>query len=142
MAGGLGREAFFELNDFREPKMIDKVDTIGQMILNLFLMRPGNIPSMPHIGININQYLHTLENDIDTDELKQKIYDQCSELFSHVRLGDVLVYSTDFQNVGLLIVSIPIVGSDNDILFGFSKKDDSSDLNYYIQFKNHARSGQ
>ncbi|MMZ42257.1 hypothetical protein D1872_37770 [compost metagenome] len=137
---GLGKEVFFSVDDFKNPKMVDEMTTLSQMILNLFLMRPGNMPSMPHIGIDIRQYLYKLEEDIDAEELQQKIYDQCTALFSRISLGEIRIFLADLNNVSTLIIVVPIAGTETSILYGFAQSpDDATALNYAVQFQTEAQ---
>lgn len=137
----IGKELLFTLDDFSNPKMLESVDTFGQMLLNLFMMRPGNLQSMPHIGIDIPRYLNTLGDSLDAEALKKQIYDQCSQLFSTVALGDVRIYSTPINGVGTLLISVPVNGTDTTVLIGFSSTNpsDPGALRYGIEFQEQAK---
>ena len=134
----IGKEYLFSLNDFQQPKSIDDLEAIGQMILNLFFMRPGNIPSMPHIGINLPQYLYKLQGDFDPEEIKQQIYNQCAELMAYITLGEVRIFTTVYKGQDVLIVSVPVVGTDTTILYGLTKT--QNDVSYNMQFQKIAQS--
>lgn len=112
-------------------------ETVAQVILNLFMMRPGNYPSLPHIGINIRQYLYKLEEDIDVNELKEKIFTQCSQLLSFISIGEVKAFVVPHEGQALLIVVIPITGLDDDdnaLVLGF-QQDENNELLFNYQFE-------
>lgn len=130
-------EVDFGFDNFQQPKVLNPKDSIAQVILNLFTMRPGSMPSMPHIGLNIREYLYKLEGEVDVDELKNKIYSQCSELLSFVPIGELQVFFTPYQGTDILVIILPIHGLDeNDdvLLMGFQKSDDS-DMLFTYQFE-------
>jgi hypothetical protein len=131
----IGQEVLFGLDNFHKPKMLSLKDTVAQQIINLLLMRPGNLPSLPHIGINIEQYMYRLQDDFDPEEIKQKIYNQCSELLSYISLGEVQIFITIYKGKDLLIVAIPIVGfgETENLLVAFSSS--QNDVNVAYQFE-------
>lgn len=119
-------ELDFGLDSFQKQKVLDSNNSIARVLLNLMLMKPGNLPSLPHIGINIKQYLYKLEDEVDPDDLKNKIYNQCSELIPYLVLGEVRVFVTNYKGQSLLLISVPISDTTNvqnttPILFGFAK---------------------
>jgi len=121
---GLGKDLDFGLDNFQQQKMLSEKDSLAQVILNLFVLRPGNLPSQPHIGINIREYLYKFEDNLDADALKDKIYNQCSALISYINLGEVKVFTANYKNQDVLLISIPIFDDNNTestILYGFTK---------------------
>lgn len=133
---GFGREALFAVDAFQKPKSLSLRDTVAQMIINVLFMRPGNLPGLPHIGIDIEQYMYRLDGDFDPEEIKQKIYSQCSELMSFISIGEVRIFITKFNDQDTLIVMIPIGGIEEGVslLIGI-KQEDSSDFSYVAQFQ-------
>lgn len=134
---GIGRELCFTLDNFQQPKMLGLKETVARMILNLFFMRPGNLPSLPHIGIDIEQYMYRLENDFDPEEIKEKLYSNCSELMPFISLGEVRIFITSYQGKDVLIASVPIVGLDEDdstLIVGFTKTN-TSELSVAYEFQ-------
>ena len=134
---GIGKEICFTLDNFQQPRLLSPKETIARMILNLFLLRPGNIPSLPHIGIDIQSYLYRLEDDFDPEEIKEKIYTQCAEIVSFISLGDVKVFVAPLNGQDVLIVAIPIVGFEEDdstLLLGF-KQNEKNELSVAYEFQ-------
>lgn len=120
-----GGELGFGLDGFQKQQVYDSNNSIARVLLNLLLMKPGNLPSLPHIGIDINKYLYVLEDDIDPDQLKNDIYNQCSELIPYLILGEVKVFVANYNGQGVLLINIPIQDTTNvsssSILYGFTK---------------------
>lgn len=107
-------EVDFGLDNFKQPKVLSKKDSVVQIILSMFFLRPGNYPSMPHIGINISKYLYATEGELDPEELKRDIFNQCSELMEEISIGDVQVAIVDVNGTGTLVVVLPLTGDFND----------------------------
>lgn len=126
------KEVLFGIDNFKNNKVLSEKESIAQMILNLFFLRPGNIPSLPDKGININKYLYSLEDSIDVDELKEKIYTQCSDLAAHVSIGDIKVLNAPYEGHDYLLIIIPITSSEGEenLVLGFSKEDNEILYNY------------
>jgi len=130
------KEVDFNLNNFGEPQTYDSAESLAKVLLNLFLLKPGSLPSLPHVGINIQQYLYNLDDGIDVDGLKNKIYNQCPQLVPHIALGEVRVFITPYKNYSVLIVSVPIAIDDKKetILYGFGR-DEKGNLLFNFQFQ-------
>ena len=51
------KEIDFGINDVGKANVKDVVKSIADDILTLLVMRPGDIPSMPHLGVDIERYI-------------------------------------------------------------------------------------
>ena len=49
-------EVTFGLDNFGKQKTLSLSETIGQLVLDILLLKPGQLPSLPHIGMNIKQF--------------------------------------------------------------------------------------
>lgn len=125
-------------DDFNKPVELSRKDSIAQIVLNLFLLRPGNYPSMPHIGLNIRQYMYQQVTDVIQEEIKQNIVDQCSEIISDVKVADIRVVNVpDKEGQGVLIILIPLEiedSKDNVLVYGFQVDTAKQQLLYNYQF--------
>lgn len=134
---GFKYEVDFGVNNFQQPKVLNAKDSIAQIILNLFMMRPGSMPSLPDIGINIGSYLYMLEGDVDLEEIKTKIFSQCTDLLSFLSIGDIKIFFAPYQGQSMLVVVLPIQGLDDEeqmLLMGFTK-DQNNGLLFNYQFE-------
>ena len=128
------KELLFTLNDFQQQQVIDSNNSIAQIILNLFFMPKGSLPSLPHIGIDIKQYLYKLEDQVDVEGLKNEIYTQCPALLPFISMGDVKVFVAEYKGQGILMVAIPLLVDNSTILLGFTKNNSGDILfNYKIE---------
>ena len=123
------------LDSFQKQKLLGINESIAQLLINLFLMRPGNLPGLPHLGINIREELYRHEANIDTEGLKSKIAGQCSELLPGLVTDNIsLVFIPDYQNQSLLIVSVGLF--DNSTLnIGFTTGGSTGELQYRYEFE-------
>lgn len=134
-------EVCFEEDNFQQPKVLNIKESIAQLFLNIFLMKPGNMPSLPNIGINIEKYLYEFEENIDLDELKKEIFNQCSQLVSFVSLGEIQAYVLPYEDTTILLIVIPILDFDDSgedgLIFSF-QRDTDNQLSFRYQFEKQA----
>jgi len=130
-------ELDFGLDNFGKQKILSQSETIAQLILNILLMRPGQMPSMPHIGIDIRKYLYKFEEDIDSEALKKEINYQCSLLIPYLDLTGLRLMVVDYHGEGVLMLIIPLsISSQNEtLLIGFKKDSNSGEIVFNYQFE-------
>ncbi len=131
------REVDFGVDNFQKPKVLSIKDSIAQLIMNMFLMRPGNMPSLPNVGVDIRKYLYKTENQLDLSELKKKIFDDCSQLLSFVSIGDIQTVIIQHEGQDLLLIHIPLIGlddGDESLIMGFQQEQNGS-LRIKYQFE-------
>ncbi len=115
-------------DDFGQQKVYNEKESIVQTILNILFMKPGNLPNLPHIGLDISQYLYQHEDGIDTWELRTQITSQCSELLPYLISGDVVVTFTEHESIQMLLIGIPITirAEQETLVLGLSPKSGNS----------------
>lgn len=127
------REVAFGVDEFQKEKILSPQESLQQILYNIFVMRPGQLPSQPDKGINIRSYLYRLEDDIDTNDLKQKIFRNCSDLLTYLTLDDIVVNVMDWQGQGILLIILPIKLDDDEAIILTFNLDDKD--NIVFQFK-------
>lgn len=121
----------FGKDDFQNPKTLGIVDSIAQQLINLFLMEPGSLPSMPHIGIGIRRYMtYTIEGSFDENELKTKIYSQAKEILPYLDLSEISIVSFEYEGSGMIYMTVPVSVSDSTLLVGFKQNELNSSIIY------------
>jgi hypothetical protein len=133
----LKHEITMSLNDFQEQNFLDISHSVAQVILNILLMRPGNMPGLPQIGINIKQYLYKVESEWDPENLKSLLMAQCTELIPGLISNKIDIYYTnDNQDRPILIVAVGLndLSEYNLINFGFLKNEDGR-IQYLYDFE-------
>lgn len=100
---GLGKD------DFQKSKIYSQETSLVNYILNILLMKPGNLPSQPNIGVDINKYVENSMETLDTETLKGLIASNCEDLLPYITNDDIFVSVVEDDNgKGILIVKIPI----------------------------------
>ena len=124
-----GKEISLSLDGFGRQKVLDEKDTVAQQILNLLFMKPGHLPNMPHLGIDINQYLYSQEGELNTADLQAKIVGQCTELMPYLINGDVTVTFTENEGIQILLIGIPVtIDGDELLIVGLTPTEGSNGL--------------
>lgn len=77
----LGYDLMLDVDALNKPKVVSTFQLCINSILTLLFMKPGQYPSIPEIGLDIEQYLHDYSdrNGI-LKEIRDKLYDQCNVL--------------------------------------------------------------
>lgn len=126
----IGKEIGLDIDDFDQQRVFKDKDTVARLMLNVLFMKPGHLPNLPHIGIDINQYLYAQEDSFDVNDLKNRIASQCSELIPYMLIGDITIKFSEHNGVQFLLIGIPIsLESDDELLLiGLSPTDGNSIL--------------
>jgi hypothetical protein len=77
----LGYDVLFDTDEMNKPKILSSFQMCVNSILTLLYMKPGQYPSIPELGIDIEQYLHEYSDDKTIAEsIKSKLEDQLAVL--------------------------------------------------------------
>lgn len=131
---GLGKD------NFQKSKIYNETDSLVNYILNILLMKPGNMPSMPEIGVNIGQYIQpNMQQELDPELIKGLIVSNCDELLPYLSSDELVVTITrDTYGRDVLLIKIPIVmdaGSKNeqDVYYAFYRNElNNLEFNFLI----------
>jgi len=134
LAVNVKRELNFGLDNFKNQKMLSLDETIAQMIINILFLRPGQLPGMPHVGIDINKYLYKFDTELDTSDILTEIRAQCSPLTNYIDIANMFMAVIEYEEQPLLVLNIPLrTGSSNtDITIGFKKDKDKVTADYSL----------
>lgn len=75
----LGYDVLFDTDEMYKPKIISTFEMCVNSILTLLRMKPGQYPSIPELGIDVEQYLHEYSDD---KKIAMTIQRQLSEQLS------------------------------------------------------------
>ena len=131
---GLGKD------NFQKSKIYNETDSLVNYILNILLMKPGNMPSMPEIGVNIGQYIQpNMQQELDPELIKGLIISNCDELLPYLSSDELIVTITqDTYGRDVLLIKIPLVmdeGSENeqDVYYAFYRNElNNLEFNFLI----------
>lgn len=103
----LGYDILMDSDDFDKPKVVGTFDLCVNAVLMLLFMKPGQFPSIPELGIDIEQYLYEYADDPDVPkEILEKLNEQCNRLqIAGVEI-DVFIHKLEDQTTNALIVHI------------------------------------
>jgi len=115
----LPRDVGLDKDFYQKSRIFKETDSLVNYILNILLMRPGNMPSMPHIGINIGQYVQpTMQQQLDVELIKGLIVSNCEDLLPQLSTDELLVTVVmDEFNKPVLLIKIPMYVDEEEIKF-------------------------
>lgn len=98
----------FGVNSFNQAKYRNETETIANSILNLLFGKPGFFPSMPNLGMNLQEILYSFWDEISTDRIKAEISAQCMVFKEYISNGSLDVIKSSYMDKPLLLVTIPV----------------------------------
>ena len=105
----LGYDVLLDTDSMMKPRVISSFDLTINSILTLLLMKPGQYPSIPELGLDIESYLYQYSDDEDLiKKLQAKLRDQMNRL--DISGVDVEFYS-DITNDGKPVLVVKISGN-------------------------------
>ena len=111
----LGYDATLDVDSSHKPKIISSFELCINSILMLLFMKPGQYPSIPELGIDIESYLHEYMDDPTiTGDIQAKLQDQCNQLNMMGLTIEVYIDQTE-NNQGALVIE---VSGDERIAYG------------------------
>ena len=102
----VGYDTTFEINEFNEPRIRSEVETVKSVILFILFTKPGQYPSIPTLGLDIENLLYSYYDEIDEDDLVNQICNQCSALDVYFEEGMVAVKKVMYKDQPSLLIHI------------------------------------
>lgn len=122
----LPRDIGFDKDNFQKSKIYNTTDSLVNYILNILIMRPGNMPGMPEMGINIGQYVHpNMQTQLDVNMLKGLILSNCEALLPYLSSDDLYIgVVRDEDDRDILLIKIPLLVDESsreekDVYYAF-----------------------
>lgn len=126
----LPRDVGLDKDNFQKSKVYNQTDSLINYILNILLMRPGNMPGLPELGINIGQYVQkNMQSQLDSDLIKGLIASNCEDLLPYLTSDNVYVgVMQDEDGKDVLMIKIPLVVDVNsqeerDVYYAFYRNE-------------------
>jgi hypothetical protein len=126
----LPRDIGFDKDNFQKSRIFNETDSLVNYILNILLMRPGNMPSMPEIGVNIGQYIQpSMQKKLDTEFIKGLIVSNCESILPYLVSEELIVSIVrDSLNRDVLLIKIPLVVEnesrvEKDVYYAFYRNE-------------------
>ena len=122
----LPRDIGLDKDNFQKSKIYNTTDSLVNYILNILIMRPGNMPGMPEMGINIGQYVHpNMQTQLDVNTLKGLILSNCEALLPYLSSDDLYIgVAKDEDGRDVLLIKIPLIVDESsreekDVYYAF-----------------------
>lgn len=110
-----GQDPTYGTNNYNLPKVLSVTESYARNILTLLFGRPGFYPTIPELGMNIQQYLYKFEDEIDCDEIKTKLAEQCHEFAPEIQTGAMDVTMQRIGGRTVLLFKLPIIYDDKSL---------------------------
>ena len=127
----LGYDASFALDGFGRPRIRGEAELIKNAILFVLFSKPGQYPSLPNIGLDIQNRLYSFYNEINNNDLRDQIVSQCSALGTYFDKGTINVRKVMYRNQPSLMIHIDCSETLPD---GYAVADDASKYQIGITF--------
>lgn len=105
-SGTLGYDLTFDLNEFGEPKLVSEVGLIKNLVMFILFTKPGQYPSLPMIGLDIESVLYSFYDELDVGDLKKKLVEQCAALGTYIKDNTILIRKTIYRKQPSLMIHI------------------------------------
>ena len=103
---GIGFDVTHELNEFNQPRIRSEIEVIKDIILFVLFAKPGQYPSLPLIGLDIQNMLYSFYDELDCDKLKQQIIQQCEALGAIFNKNIISIKKTIYRKQPSLLIHI------------------------------------
>jgi hypothetical protein len=129
-----GKEPSFGTNSFNQAKYKSETETVVNSILALLFGKPGFFPSMPNLGINIQNTIYMFWDEINTDIIKAQIVSQCSEFKQYVDDETLDVIKSSYNKKPLLLIVLPvkIIDSKQNLVIGITQDENGNTTYNYV----------
>ena len=114
-------ELDFKLNNFNEQEAYTGTLAYAHKIKNLLFLRPGDHPSLPEMGLNIQSYRFKAIDDLVSGSLKEKISDQISTYVMDLPIENIDISTGYYNGDYYLILSIYLYQEDAEIVYGIQQ---------------------
>lgn len=102
----LNYDVILDYDSMYKPKILSSFDLAINTILMLLMMKPGQYPSIPELGIDIESYLFEYDDDIKLPSIiKDKLMNQCNRL-NIIGLEIDVRFDKTYDGTSALVVDI------------------------------------
>ena len=102
------KDVGYGLDGFQRMKVFTEAESVARYILEILLTRPGNYPGLPHIGLNVKQYLYQDLSNFDSNVLKEQIYTQCNALLPNIITDELFVGTVQYNGYDFLLIRVTV----------------------------------
>lgn len=126
-------EMDFNLDAFNNQKVYVGALAYAHRIKNLLFMRPGDIPSIPEAGLNIQSIRFQDMDVLATGELKEKISTQISLYVYDITTDNIDISVNKYNGQYYLLIKITLQQLNSEIMYAVEeKKRDVVNFNFKV----------
>lgn len=105
----------FSINDFGNPRVLSTMESFVTDIMMILFGKPGFYPSIPSLGMNIQQYMYKFDDEISTEDLKVKLAKQCDDFSDEIDTGNLDIVTTKYKGNLMLIFILPVINDSKHV---------------------------
>lgn len=102
----IGYDLTFELNEFNQPKLKSPIELVKNVLMFILFTKPGQYPSLPALGLNIESLLYSFYDELNTEDLKKRIIEQCRALSVYFDEGSIQLVKTKYKGQPSLMIKV------------------------------------
>lgn len=102
----IGYDTAFGLNEFQQPKLKSEIETLRDIVLFICYARPGQYPSLPQLGMDLQEMLYSHYDDISEADIKNQLIQNCNMLDVYITAGMLDVKKMKYNNQPSLIIYV------------------------------------
>lgn len=110
-------ELDFSLDNFNEQKVYTGALALAHHIKNLLFMRPGDYPTIPEMGINIQSYRFKALDLLLSGSLKEHISRQISAYITNISVDNIQIDTSLWKGDYYLIITIVLVETETKVIY-------------------------
>lgn len=117
------QEFDFSINSFQQQKEYTGTMAYARKIKNLLLLKPGQFPSIPEMGINISAIRFHLIDSLMAGNLRETIMNQIDS-YTDIQVSDVIISTVEAYDKGdvVLLIEIELTDSGQTIAYAIQQK--------------------
>lgn len=102
----IGYDTAFALNNFNQPKIRSEIELVKDVVLFVLFAKPGQYPDLPFIGMDIQNMLYSFYDEIDEEEIKSRLINQCEVLGLYIKTGEIAIKKMMYKKKPSLLIHI------------------------------------
>lgn len=102
----IGYDLTHEVNEFNEPKLLSDIEIIKNAVIFILMATPGQYPSLPTIGLGLEDFLYEFYDELDTGLLEEQIISQCKILGVYFNRGNISIKKLKYNGVPSMLIYI------------------------------------
>ncbi len=102
----MGYDLTFDVTDFYEPKIMSEIETVRNVLIFILFAKPGQYPSLPSIGIDLESYLYSFYDELNEEDLKTQIISQCAILNQYIADNTIVIKKQKYNGQPSLLITV------------------------------------